>query len=127
MAHLVPALFVREQSFLTSPPHSPKKTAAGASQPTAIAELSQFANHFGGTSLCPAASDSRPAFLISDAFVQNDPDQTAKTMGNGSDGLRMPKAYDKPSIQQLEDTASGLDSRVRRLVEQTPHLPIAVG
>jgi hypothetical protein len=54
-----------------------------------IAELSQLANHFGGAALSPTSSDSRPTLLVSHAFVQNYPDQTAQTMSNGSDGLRV--------------------------------------
>ncbi len=48
----------------------------------------------------PGASDSRTTFLIFDALVQYDPDQTTEPMGNRSDGLSMPEPWKEPPIHR---------------------------
>ena len=47
-------------------------------------------------------------------------------MCDRSDGLRVSEADDEAAIDEFEDTPFGLHRGVRRLIEEAPHLAIAV-
>jgi|SRR5271167_211134 len=47
-------------------------------------------------------------------------------MGNGPDGLIMSQARDRAAIHDLEDAAFGPGCGVGRLVENAPHLAVAL-
>src|SRR5215471_12394485 len=53
----------------------------------AISQAPQFLDHLCGACCSGLLAHSRAALLITDALMQNLPDQTAQTMGNGPDGL----------------------------------------
>ena len=58
-------------------------------------------------------ADSWPPFLITNALVEDLPDQAAEPMGDGPDGLCVSKPRDDPSIHDREDGALGLHGGVR--------------
>src|SRR6266545_2937618 len=66
----------------------------------AIAERSQFADHLARSHLLRLFADGRPAFLVPNSLVKNLPDQAREPVGDGGVG---------------------------RLIEQAPHLPVALG
>ena len=47
-------------------------------------------------------------------------------MGNGSDGLIMSQARDRVAIDNIEDASFGSGCGVGRLVENLPHLTVAI-
>ena len=48
-------------------------------------------------------------------------------MGNGPDGLIVSQAHYRAAIDNLEDTSFGLYGGVGRLVENAPHVAVALG
>jgi len=62
--------------------------------------------------------------------MQDQPNQLNQLtlwMGNGPDGLIVPQAQYRAAIDNLEDTSFGLYGGVGRLVENTPHVAVALG
>jgi hypothetical protein len=57
-----------------------------------IAESSQFADHLAGPHLPRLRADRWAALLVPNALVQNLPNQTTESVGDGTDGLRVAKA-----------------------------------
>src|SRR5271169_3284976 len=66
-------------------------------------------------------------FLITDSLVQNDPDQPAEPMRNRPDGLVVSQAWHQAAIHNLEDTAFVFDRGVACLIENPPHMAVALG
>jgi len=58
--------------------------------------------------------------------VQDDPDQPTKPMGNGSDGLFVSQARHQTAINNLEDASFNLNCGIGRLIENPPHVAIAL-
>ena len=83
----------------------------------AIAETSQFADHLAGSHLLRLRADGRPAFLIAHALVKDLPDQTTEPVGDGSNGLRVPEAWDDAPIHDREDRALRLYGGVGGLIK----------
>ena len=59
--------------------------------------------------------------------MEDDPDEAAEPMSNGSDSLFVPHARDKASIHDLEDASLTLYRRVGTLIENAAHVAIALG
>jgi len=59
--------------------------------------------------------------------MQDLPDQPTQSIGNRPNRLRVPLTRNHPPIHELEDAPLGLDRRVGRLMEEAPHLAVAVG
>jgi hypothetical protein len=91
-----------------------------------IAETAQFADHLARSHLLRFFADGWSAFLIANALVKNLRNQTTQPVGDGANGLRMPEARDESSIHDREDRPLGLDGGIRRLIEDAPHLPVAL-
>jgi hypothetical protein len=70
--------------------------------------------------------DGWAPFLVSNSLVQDQPDQPRLSMGNGPDGLVMSQARDRAAIDDLEDTSFDLYSGVRSLIEEAPHVAVAL-
>jgi N-methylhydantoinase B/oxoprolinase/acetone carboxylase alpha subunit len=70
--------------------------------------------------------DGRTSFFVSNSLVQDHPNQSALSMADCPDGLFMSQSCHTAAIDKLEDAAFGLYRRVGRLVEDAPHLPVAL-
>jgi len=65
--------------------------------------------------------------FITDALVEDLPDQAAEPVVDGADGLRMSKPRDDSSIHDRADVALGLHGGVRGLIQDPAHLAVAIG
>src|SRR4029450_14086384 len=65
-------------------------------------------------------------FLVPKALVQDLPDQAAQPVGNHADRLVVPEPRDIAAIEDLEDRPFRFHRGVGRLVEQAPHLTVAL-
>jgi hypothetical protein len=70
--------------------------------------------------------DSWASFFVTDSLVQDQPDQPTLSMGNRTDGLVMSQARDGAAIHNVEDTSFGPGCGVGRLVENAPHVAVAL-
>jgi len=91
-----------------------------------VAEASEFADHFGSAALLRPLAHSWAAFLVTDLLVQNQPDEATKPMGDRADRLIVPQAWHQPAIHDLEDASFVLDRSVSGLVENPPHVAVAL-
>jgi hypothetical protein len=66
------------------------------------------------------------AFFVTNSLVQDQPDESTLSMGNGPDGLVMSQARDRAAINNLEDPSFDLYGGVRGLIEETPHVAVAL-
>jgi len=58
--------------------------------------------------------------------MQDQPDRSTLSMGNRPDGLIMSEARDAAAIHNLEDASFGPDCSVSPLVENAPHVTVAL-
>jgi hypothetical protein len=58
--------------------------------------------------------------------MQDQPDQTALSMGDGPDSLIMSQSWDATAMDDLEDAPFGLYCGVGGLVEKAPHVAVAL-
>ena len=70
----------------------------------AVAETSEFADHLACPYPLRLGADGRPAFFVAHALMQDLPDQSTQSVGDGADGLRMARARDEPAIHRREPT-----------------------
>ena len=59
-----------------------------------IAEASELPKHLGSAELLRSFGDRWAAFFVTDSLVQDEPDQSTLSMGNGPDGLIVSQARD---------------------------------
>jgi len=85
-----------------------------------------FADHLARLHLLCLCADGWSAFLITNALVENLPDQATEPVRDGADGLRVAKTRDESSIDDREDRAFGFSRRVCCLIEESSHLTIAL-
>ena len=83
----------------------------------AIAEGSELPDHLPSAQLLRPFGDRRAAFLVTDSLVQDQPNQSTLSMGNGSDGLIVSQSRDRAAIHDLEDTSFGPGCGIRSLIE----------
>ena len=67
-----------------------------------IAEASELPDHLPSAQLLRSFGDRWAAFLVTNTLVQDQPDQSTLSMGNGSDGLIVSQARDRAAIHDLE-------------------------
>ena len=84
-----------------------------------------------GAAMCPPmhcefAPPKSPEFVV-DPVMQNQPEEPAKPMGNCSDGWIVSHARYLSAIHDLEDAAFVLDHSVGSLIDNSPHVAIALG
>jgi len=58
--------------------------------------------------------------------MQNQPDQTTLSMRDDPDGLIMPRRGTPTAIDDLEDASFGFYGGVSSLIEQAPHVTVAL-
>ena len=91
-----------------------------------IAETSELPDHSGGAPLLRLFGDGGASFFVTDSLVQDQPDQPTLSMGNRPDGLIMSQARDRAAIHNLEDASFGFGCGVGRLIENAPHVAVAL-
>src|ERR1700692_3578547 len=91
-----------------------------------IAEASELSDHSRGALLLGLFGDGWAPFFVTSSLVQDQPDQSTLSMGNGPDGLIMSQARDRAAIHNLEDASFGPGCGVGRLMENAPHVAVAL-
>ena len=91
-----------------------------------IAEASELPDHFRSAPLLRLFGDGWASFFVTNSLVQDQPDQPTLSMGNRPDGLVMSQARDRAAIHNLEDTSFAPGCGVGRLVENAPHVAVAL-
>jgi hypothetical protein len=76
-----------------------------------------LSDHPRGAPLLGWFVDGGAAFFVADGLVQDSPDQAARSMGNGPDGLIMSQTWDRAAVHHFEDRSFGFYSSVRGLME----------
>ena len=82
-----------------------------------IAEVSELPDHLPSAQLLRSFGDRWAAFFVTDSLVQDQPDQSALSMGDGSDGLIVSQARDRAAIHDLEYASFGPGCGIRGLIE----------
>jgi hypothetical protein len=82
-----------------------------------IAEASELPNHLPSAQLLRSFGDRWAAFLVTDSLVQDQPDQSALSMGDGPDGLIVSQARDGTAIHDLEEASFAPGGGVRSLIK----------
>src|SRR5450759_444548 len=90
----------------------------------AIAELFEFPDHPRRAGALGLGTYRRTPFLVAHPLVQNQPEQSAESMGDGPDGLLVSQTRQQPAERQLEYAPFGLDRRLSRLIQQSPHMAV---
>src|SRR5256884_9352832 len=91
-----------------------------------IAEASQLSDHSRRSLLRRLLGDRGAAFFVTNPLMQDQPDKSTLSMGNGSDRLVVSQAWDRAAIHNFEDASLGPGSSVGRLVEKAPHVTVAL-
>jgi hypothetical protein len=87
---------------------------------------SELPDHSRSTCLPGLFSDCWAPFFVTDSVMQDQPDQPTLSMSDCPDGLIMSQARDGAAIHNLKDTSFDLYGSVGRLVENTPHVAVAL-
>src|SRR5882762_2907529 len=82
-----------------------------------VAEASQLADDSRCALLPRLFGDRWAPFFVTSSLVQDQPDQSTLSMGDGPDGLIMSQARDRTAIHDLEDASFGPGCGVRSLIE----------
>src|SRR5882724_3043228 len=91
-----------------------------------IAKASELPDHSCRALLLRLLGDSWAPFFVTNSLVQDQPDQSTVSMGNGPDGLIMSQARDRAVIDKFEDASFGPGCGVGRLIENAPHVAVAL-
>ncbi len=82
-----------------------------------IAEASELPDHSRRALLLGLFGDRWAPFFVTDSLVQDQPDQSTLSMGNGPDGLIVSQARYRAAINNLEDTSFVSGRGVSSLIE----------
>jgi hypothetical protein len=93
----------------------------------AIAEASELPDHSGGAPVLRLFGDGWAPFFVTNSLVQAQPYEPTLSMGNGPDGLVMSQARYRATLHNFEDASCGPGCGVGRLVENAPHVAVALG
>jgi hypothetical protein len=85
-----------------------------------------LSDHSGSPLLLRPFGDRWTMFFVTHSLVQDQPDEATLSIGNRSDGLIMSEARDRAAIDNREDASFGPGCGVGSLVENAPHLAVAV-
>jgi hypothetical protein len=72
-----------------------------------VAELSELPDHLPSAPLLRFFGDGWAPFFVTNFLMQDEPDQSTLSMGNGPNGLIVSQAGDRPAINNLEDASFG--------------------
>ena len=85
-----------------------------------------MSNHSGRALLLGLLGDGWAPFFVTNSLMQDQPDQPTVSMGNGSDSLFVPQTRYRTTINKLENSSFSLDCGFGRLVENAPHVAVAL-
>src|SRR5674476_1067924 len=133
--HRWPPFLVADPLMEDHPQHS-----AGSKNPThscpgdrwkwsafyAIAEFLEFPHHACGARAFGLGTHRWPPFLVADPLMEDHPQHSAESMGDGPDGLLVPQTRQQPAEGQLEYAPFDLYRRLGCLIQQPPHVAIAL-
>jgi len=83
-------------------------------------------DHFSGALLFGRFLDFWAPFFVLDSLVQYLPDQAAKFVSNYSNGLIVSQAWHVAAIENLKDASSVFDRRIGSLIQNPPHMMVAL-
>src|ERR1039457_6599020 len=92
----------------------------------AIAVLLELLDHSGNARALGFGAHLRAPFLVADPPVQNYPEQSVKSVGDGPDGLFVSQARQQLPKRDVKDAALDLDCGLRCLIQQPPHGAVAL-
>ena len=92
-----------------------------------IAETSEMTHQFVNPPLDRLRIWAIAAFLVFHTIVQNLPHHSAELVSHGPDSFLVSESGHQPAIQILENAALGFDGRIGCLIENAPHLTVALG
>src|SRR6266436_867130 len=82
-----------------------------------VAEASQLADDSRCALLPRLFGDRWAPFFVTSSLVQDQPDQSTLSMGDGPDGLIVSQSRDRTAIHDLEDASFGFGCGVSSLIE----------
>jgi hypothetical protein len=91
-----------------------------------IAEASELSDHFRSPGLLVLFADSGATFIVMNSLVEDLPDETTLPMGNRPDSLFVSEARYCTTIDNLKDSSFSLDCGVGSLIENAPHVTVAL-
>src|ERR1700693_3437729 len=91
-----------------------------------IAEGFEFLDHAGRTPALGLGAYRGAPFLVADTPMQNHPEQSAKSMGDGPDGLLVSHAREQPLKRHLKYAPFDFDRSLSSLIQKTPHGAVAL-
>ena len=83
-------------------------------------------DHLGSAALLGLFGNRRAAFFVTNSLVEDLPDEKALPMRNSPDSLFMSEARYHTTIDNLKDSSFSLDCRVGSLIENAPHVAVAL-
>ena len=91
-----------------------------------VAKLSELPDHLPSTPLLRFFGDRWAPFFVTNSLMQDEPDQSTLSMSNGPDGLIVSQARHQSAIDDLENGSFRLGCGVGTLIENAPHMAIAL-
>src|ERR1035437_9177296 len=92
----------------------------------AIAVLLELLDHSGNARALGFGAHLMAPFLVADPPVQNYPEQSVKSVGDGPDGLFVSQARQQLPKRDVKDATLDLDCGLRCLIQQPPHGAVAL-
>src|SRR6266705_3702243 len=86
-----------------------------------VSEVSECTDHSECAYSLGLLAYRRAAFLIANAFMQENPDQLAQAVCNGPDGFVVPEARHQTTIEDLEDASFAIDGSICSLIQNAAH------
>src|SRR5205814_3247461 len=81
-----------------------------------IPKVSELPDHLPGAQLLRSFAEARAAFFVTCSLMQDQPDQAALSMGNGSDCLIMSETRHQSAIDNLKNASFGPGSGIGNLM-----------
>lgn len=98
----------------------------GCDELNAVAEASEYSDHFARPRILRGLADRRPARLVPNALVENLRNEPTGPMSDRANRLRVSEARDETGDSPPRDIAFGFDRGVRRLIEDASHLAVGL-
>jgi hypothetical protein len=92
-----------------------------------VPKIAESADQFAGALSDCLGVRTLPPFFVADTLIQDLPRDPAKSMGNSPYCFEVSNSPGQTAVKSLIGTAFGVDCGVGRLVENAPHVAIALG
>src|SRR2546426_11851274 len=89
-----------------------------------VAKLPECPDHSDRAHSLRLFAHRRAALLITNAFIQNHPDQLTETMRNRPDGFVVAETRNETTVDDLEDASFTFDGSIGGLIEKATHVPV---